>query len=175
MLLKNYFQLLSDISQLYQVDGAIDFSTSIKNLSGTALTLRYNPYRNLASIPIALPNTFQNCIIGSSDDPVSFDDYCLKSQIADFSVSLIQTIPSQIKDGYEKFTIVIFGKVATDCTVREIGLTKNLYTTSGEIQECLMLRHVLNTQLNFKLEIVQVQQSLMKLKNKKGGMEYEYN
>lgn len=144
MLLKNYFQLLSDISQLYQIDGPITIPTSIKNLSGEAITLQYNPYRELSSIPIALPNTFQNCIIGSSDDSGSFDDYCLKSQIADFSPSLIATAPLT-KDGYGKFTIFISGKVTADCVVREVGLTKNLYTLSGTTQECLMLRHVLDT------------------------------
>lgn len=145
MLLKNYFQLLADISQLYQSKDSITFSTSIKNLSGTVLTLKYNPYNTISTIPITLPNTFQNCIIGSSNDPGSFDDYCLKSQITDFSTSFITTIPSEIKDGYEKFTILIFGKVTVDCIVKEIGLTKNLYTSSDETQECLMLRHVLDT------------------------------
>lgn len=144
MLLKNYFQLLSDISQLYQSEGAIIFSTPIKNLAGTALTLNYNPYHYTASIPITLPNTFQNCIIGSSDDPVNFDDYCLKSQITDFSASLVTTVPI-IKDGYEKFIVLIYGKVTADCIVREVGLTKRLYTSSDSTEECLMLRHVLDT------------------------------
>lgn len=144
MLLKNYFQLLADISQLYQSEDSITFSTSIKNLSGTVLTLNYNPYHQLDSIPIAFPNIFQNCIIGSSDDQGSFDDYCLKSQITDFSASFITTVPL-IRDGYEEFTILIFGKVTADCVVREIGLTKRLYTSSNETQECLMLRHVLDT------------------------------
>lgn len=144
MLLKNYFQLLSDISQLYQSEGAIIFSTPIKNLAGTTLTLSYNPYHYTSSIPIALPNTFQNCIIGSSDDPVNFDDYCLKSQITNFSASLITTVPI-IKNGYEKFIVLIYGKVTEDCIVKEVGLTKNLETSSNGMQECLMLRHVLDT------------------------------
>ena len=144
MLLKNYFQLLADISQLYPSEGAITFSTPIKNLSGTTLTLTYNPYHYLDSIPIAFPNIFQNCIIGSSDDPGSFDDYCLKSQITGFSASFITTVPL-IKDGYEKFIILIFGKVTVDCIVKEVGLTKRLYTSSASTEECLMLRHVLDT------------------------------
>ena len=145
MLLKNYFQLLSDISQLYSSEDAITLSSSVKNLAGTTLALKYNPYHDLSSIPICLPNTFQNCIIGSSDDPGSFDDYCLKSQITKFSASLVETVPSEIKDGYERFTIFVFGKVSEDCVVKEVGLTKNLRTSSDEMQECLMLRHVLNT------------------------------
>lgn len=144
MLLKNYFQLLSDISKLYQSEGDITFSTPIKNLAGATLTLKYDPYHQTLSMPIAFPNTFQNCIIGSSDDPGSFDDYCLKSQITGFSASLITTVPI-IKDGYEKFIVLIYGKVTADCVVKEIGLTKNLYTSSNETQECLMLRHVLDT------------------------------
>ena len=124
MLLKNYFQLLSDISQLYPDSQAITFSTPIKNLVGTTLTLKYDPYTNIQSIPTTLPNTFSNCIIGSSDAPSNFDDYCLKSQITNFSASLITTISSEIKDGHERFTILIFGKVTEACIVREIGLTK---------------------------------------------------
>lgn len=150
MLLKNYFQLLSDISQLYQYENEITFSTPIKNLAGTTLTLTYNPYRAVASIPIALPNTFQNCIIGSSDDPGSFDDYCLTSQIAGFSASLIQTVPLVIKDGYQEFMVFIHGKVTEACTVREVGLTKNLYTSSGSTSQCLMLRQVLNTPIELQ-------------------------
>lgn len=144
MLLKNYFQLLSDISQLYPDSQAITFSTPIKNLVGTTLTLKYDPYTNIQSIPTTLPNTFSNCIIGSSDDPSNFDDYCLKSQITNFSASFITTIPSEIKDGHERFTILIFGKVTEACIVREIGLTKKLSTLLDGIQECLMLRHVLD-------------------------------
>lgn len=150
MLLKNYFQLLSDISQLYQSEQAITFSTPIKNLAGTTLTLKYNPYHDLQSIPITLPNVFQNCIIGDSNDPSSFDDYCLKSQITNFSVSLIETLSLEVKDGNEKFTILIYGKVTEDCTVREVGLTKNLRTSSDEMQECLMLRHVLDTPIELQ-------------------------
>lgn len=150
MLLKNYFQLLSDISQLYQYEGSITFSSPIKNLAGTTLTLTYNPYHYLDSIPIAFPNTFQNCIIGSSDDPGSFDDYCLTSQITAFSASLVKTVPLEIKDGYQKFMVFIFGKVTEDCTVREVGLTKRLYTSSSSTEECLMLRHVLDTPIELQ-------------------------
>lgn len=150
MLLKNYFQLLSDISQLYQSEGAITFSTPIKNLAGTTLTLKYNPYTTTSSIPITLPNTFQNCIIGSSDDLGSFDDYCLKSQITGFSASLVKTVPLEIKDGHEKLIIFICGKVTESCVVKEIGLTKNLYTSSDATQECLMLRHVLDTPIELQ-------------------------
>lgn len=145
MLLKNYFQLLSDISQLYEAADGITFSTPIKNLSGETITISYDPYHQYASMPIAFPNTFQNCIIGSSNDPGSFDDYCLKSQITDFSTSFVTTVPSEIKEGYEKFIIPIGGRVTVDCTVREIGLTKKLRDSSGNLQECLMVRHVLNT------------------------------
>lgn len=150
MLLKNYFQLLSDISQLYPNPGPITFSTPIKNLSGETLTLQYNPYNRIDSVSIALPNTFENCIIGSSNDPGSFDDYCLKSQITDFSTSFITTIPSEIKEGYEKFMILIGGRVTVDCIVKEIGLTKRLYDSSNNLQECLMLRHVLNTPIELQ-------------------------
>ncbi len=150
MLLRNYFQLLSTISQLYQSSDTITLSTSIKNLSGTALTLRYDPYHDAQTIPIALPNTFENCIIGSSDDPGDFDDYCLKSQITDFSASLITIVPSEIKDGHGRFTVFIFGKVTENCTVREIGLTKNLCTSSDGMQQCLMLRHILDTPIELQ-------------------------
>lgn len=151
MLLKNYFQLLSDISQLYPSQEAITFSTPIKNLSGETFILSYNHYTRIESVPIALPNTFQNCIIGSSNDPGDFDDYCLKSQIANFSISFITTIPSEIKEGYGKFIILIGGRVTVDCVVREIGLTKNLYvSSSSSLQECLMLRHVLNTPIELQ-------------------------
>lgn len=150
MLLKNYFQLLSDISQLYSSEGAITLSPSVKNLAGTPLALKYNPYHDISSIPICFPNTFQNCIIGNSDDPGSFDDYCLKSQITNFSASLVKTVPSEIKDGYERFTIFVFGKVTEDCVVKEVGLTKNLRTSSDEMQECLMLRHILDTPIELQ-------------------------
>lgn len=145
MLLKNYYQLLSDISQLYETKGVITLPTSIKNLSGQTFILRYSPYNDATSIPIAFPNTFENCIVGSSNDSGDFDDYCLKSQIADFSTSFVMTIPSEVKDGYERFTVIIQGKITADCVIREVGLTKQLRAEPDGFQECLMLRHVLDT------------------------------
>jgi len=107
-----------------------------KDLAGNTYTIRFGSDFNASGLL---------GIIGTSNSPESIEDYTLENYIVcyrtrDFSIT-------QTTTGYT-LTIRFDFEISNSYTIKEVGIYQQLYDTSGNARNILLIRNVLSTPLD---------------------------
>lgn len=151
MILNNYYNLKYSVNSVSSLsaDAYKNPDFPVKNQNGDIITIGCNAYGVRNHIYNYLDYLFNSIVFSDDTKTPTTDDYNFSNIIQTSTIGYIQEIINE-KD---KIVIKILcgGQVSEDCTIRQVGIVKNIYIDRSEtIEPTLMIKDVLKNPISLK-------------------------